>query len=145
MEKDMSQLYGVAIRREDGDHVVVVRDLPEVVTAGDSREEALRLAADAIAVAVAGRIEDEMDLPEPSPLKRGEVGMALPAQLAAKAAIYRAFRAAKIRKTELAARMGRNEVEIRRILDPRHGTKLAQLDEAARALGGRLAVAFEAG
>ena len=40
--------------------------------------------------------------------------------------------------------MGRNEAEARRILALRHGTKLDQLEEAAKALGGRLTVAFGA-
>ena len=64
---------------------------------------------------------------------------------AAKAAVYRAFKASGLKKVDLARQMGRNEVEVRRILDPHHGTKLGQLDEAARALGGRLSVAFEPG
>jgi hypothetical protein len=35
-------------------------------------------------------------------------------------------------------------MEVRRILDPRRGTKLDQLEEAARALGGHLSITFEA-
>ena len=51
--------YGVKVAVAGGDHVVSVRDLPEVVTSGDDFEEALRLAADAIAVVVTGRMADE--------------------------------------------------------------------------------------
>lgn len=80
-----------------------------------------------------------MDLPEPSAVRADEHAIPLPAPLAAKVAVYRAFKASGLRKTELAKRMNRNEVEVRRILNPRHGTKLDQLDEAAKALGGRLA------
>jgi antitoxin HicB len=68
----------------------------------------------------------------------------LPAQLAAKASVYAAWKRAKITKVDLARRLGRNEVEVRRILNPRYGTKLDQLEEAAKALGGRLVVEFEA-
>lgn len=139
----MSNVYGVAICQEGDDVVVAVRDLPEVVTSGDSTAQALALAADAIEVAVAGRIEDDMDLPSPSRLRKGEHPVALPAPLAAKAAVYRAFKRSGMKKVELARAMGRNEVEVRRILDPRHGTKLDQLEEAARALGGRLGISFE--
>ena len=140
----MSAQYGITVARKAGDFVVGVRDLPEVVTSGSNQEEALALAADAIEVAVTGRMEDDMDLPEPSARRKGEHAIALPARLAAKAAIYRAFKASGLRKTELSSRMSRNEVEVRRILNPRHGTKLDQLEEAARALGGRLDVSFEA-
>ena len=138
----MSEEYAAMISEEDGDFVVNVRDLPEVVTAGETLADALALAADAIEVAVAGRIEDEMDLDEPSAPLPGEHVVSIPARLGAKAAVYRAFRASGLRKTELASRMGRNETEVRRILNPRHGTKLDQLDEAARALGGRLVIGF---
>lgn len=142
MTETNEHAFAVAIREQEGDFVVSVRDLPEVVTSGDSLEEALVLAADAIEVAVAGRIEDEIDLPVPSAVGPREHTVALSAPLAAKAAVYSAWKAAGIRKTELARRMGRNEVEVRRILNPRHGTKLDQLDEAARALGGRLSISF---
>jgi antitoxin HicB len=141
----MADVFGVTLREDRGDFVVEVRDLPEVVTSGSTLEEALALAADAIEVAVAGRIEDDMDLPVPSRLREGEYAVSLPAPLAAKAAVYRAFKSSGLKKVELARRMDRNEVEVRRILNPRHGTKLDQLDEAARALGGRLAVTFEPG
>lgn len=136
-------LIGIDVRRDGADFVVSVRDLPEVVTSGDSLEHALDLASDAIEVAVAGRIEDGMDLPEPSPVQEGEHAIALPAPLAAKVAVYAAWKQSGLKKVELAKAMNRNEAEVRRILDPRHGTKLDQLDEAARALGGRLVVRFE--
>lgn len=137
-------IYGVAIHEEDGDHVVSVRDLPEVVTSGDTLAEALDLAADAIEVVVATYLEQDRDLPLPSPVREGEHAVALPAPLAAKAAVYRAWKRSGLKKTELARLMDRSETEVRRILNPRHGTKLDQLAEAAKQLGGRLVISFEA-
>lgn len=137
--------FGVAVTHEDDDFVVSVRDLPEVVTSGDSLDEALALAADAIEVAVAGRIEDGMELPTPSPIQEGEHAIALSAPLAAKVAIYAAWKRSGLKKVELAKALNRNEAEVRRILDPRYGTKLDQLAEAAKALGGRLVISFEPG
>lgn len=136
-------VYGVAIGRDGEDFVVAVRDLPEVVSSGFSLAEALELAADAIAVVVEGRMTDNDDLPQASTVRSGEHAVPLPAQLAAKASVYSAWKAANLSKSELARRLGRNETEVRRILDPHHGTKLEQLDEAARALGTRLVVAYE--
>jgi antitoxin HicB len=40
----------------------------------------------------------------------------------------------------LAKKLGVRETEIRRMLDPDHGTKLDRLDRAMRALGRRLVV-----
>lgn len=138
----MNWIYGTAIAEQDGDFVVSVRDLPEVVTSGDTLEEALALALDAIEVAVLGRIEEEAELPAPSAPAPGEHGVPLPAPLAAKASIYHLWRAAGISKSELARRMARGENEARRVLDPRHGTKLDMLAEAAKALGHRLVIGF---
>jgi antitoxin HicB len=135
--------YSARITKEDDDFVVSVRDLPEVVTSGASLNEALALAADAVEVAIAGRMDDDMDLPTPSPARRGEHRLPLPAQLSAKASVYSAWKEARLSKVELAKLLDRNEAEVRRILNPRHGTKLDQLEQAARALGGRLTVGFE--
>ena len=136
-------VFGASIEEHPGEFVVSVRDLPEVVTSGSSLQEALDLAADAIAVAVEGRMDDNEDLPQASPVRSGEHAIVLPAQLAAKASVYSAWKAAKMSKSVLARRLGRNETEVRRILDPHHGTKLEQLEEAAKALGTRLVVACE--
>ena len=135
--------YGVAIEHVDSEYVVSVRDLPEVVTAGYTLQEALDLAADAIEVIVEGRMDDNEDLPVPSTVEPGERVISLPAHLADKASVYAAWKAAHVSKSELARRLDRNETEVRRILDPHHGTKLDQLDQAARALGARLVIAFE--
>jgi antitoxin HicB len=135
--------YGVAIEHVDSEYVVSVRDLPEVVTAGYTLQEALDLAADAIEVIVEGRMDDNDDLPVPSTVEPDERAISLPAHLAAKASVYAAWKAAHVSKSELARRLDRNETEVRRILDPHHGTKLDQLDQAARALGARLVIAFE--
>lgn len=135
--------YGVSIARDGADCVVSVRDLPEVVTSGSSLQEALDLATDAVEVIVEGRMDDGEDLPRPSPVETGEHAVALPAHLAAKASVYSAWKEAKLSKTEFARRLGRNETEVRRILDPHHGTKLDQLEEAAKVLGKRLVIAVE--
>ncbi|MBA3518384.1 MAG: type II toxin-antitoxin system HicB family antitoxin [Rhizobiales bacterium] len=140
---DASWSYGINIDKKDGDFVVSARDLPEVVTSGGTFDEALALARDAIELAVTGRMEDGMNLTPPTLARKGEHIVSLPAQLAAKASIYSAWKAAGLSKMALARLLERNEAEVRRILNPRHATKLDQLEEAANALGGRLNISFE--
>lgn len=82
--------YSARITMEDDDFVVSVRDLPEVVTSGDTLEQALELAEDAIAAVVEWRIAKKMELPEPSPEEPGEHLVSLRAHLAEKAIRYRA-------------------------------------------------------
>jgi antitoxin HicB len=135
-------IYGVKIDQDEaGDHVVVVRDLPEVQTSGDTRGEALALAADAIKVAVASRMRHGEELDAPGRVAPGEVAIALELRLAAKATVYELWRRKGISKSELGRLMGRSETEARRVLDPDHGTKFDQIAEAARALGATRTIA----
>ena len=88
----MTIAYPMWLAWSKEDHAYHVRcgDLPEVLTAGSTKVEALEMAADALEVALAGRIEDEEDIPAPSKPRKREHLIALPAQLAAKLAVYRA-------------------------------------------------------
>ncbi len=116
------------------------RDLPQLVTGGATVAEALDMASDALEVVVAGHMAMGEDIPPPSAPESGERLVSVPAPMAAKAAVWRAWRVSGISKSELARRMGVAENEVRRVLDPNHATRLDRLDQAARALGARLVV-----
>jgi antitoxin HicB len=138
----MPWIYGVKIEEDvAGDQVVTVRDLPEVQTSGDTRAEALALAADAIRVAVGSRMRHNEELDAPSPIVVGEIAVALDLTLAAKATVYVLWRRSGLTKSELGRRMDRSETEARRVLDPDSGAKLDKIEEAARALGATLTIA----
>ena len=68
----------------------------------------------------------------------------LPAQTAAKAALYCALRQAHLTQVELAARLHCDEKEVRRLLDPRHASKLARLETARAVLGQQLVIGVQA-
>ena len=134
-------VYIIEIRPEAGEFHAYCKDLPEAVAAGATEADALREMGQAIVAAVRGRMKDGMDLVPP--VSRGDGSrVALPTRLAAKAAVYSAWRASGLSKVALGERIGRSETEVRRLLDPDYGTKLDQLGEAADALGGRLSIAF---
>jgi antitoxin HicB len=122
---------------------VTFADVPEAITQGDSLGECLEQAADCLEEAIAARIEDGMDLPEPSEAAVRQHLADLPLQTALKAALYVSAREAGVSETELGRRLDVDEREARRILDPRYGTKLPTLEralpcpgEAAGASGG---------
>jgi antitoxin HicB len=58
----------------------------------------------------------------------------------AKAALYLALYESGVSKKQLAARLGCDEKEVRRLLDPRHPSKLPRLQTALAVLGRRLAL-----
>ena len=92
------------------------------------------------AIALLDYLERGKPLPKSRAKSRGLVEVAIPPDVAAKLAVLEAFAAAGISKSELARRIGKDEKEVRRILDPRHPTKLPALTAALRALGKRLVV-----
>jgi len=123
---------------EGGGLVVSFPDIPEALTSGSNLEEALAMAEDCLEEAIAGRIGDGEDIPAPSRLAPGSHAVTLPAQMALKAALYLAMRERHISKAALASLMDVNEKEVRRILDPHHGTKLPTIEKALRTLGKRI-------
>ena len=123
--------------RKDGGYVVTCRDIPEAITQGETADEALCEAEGALQAAIEGRIEDGLDIPATSQAKRGERLAATPITTALKAAVYIALRDSGISKSEFARRMNVNEKEARRMLDPKHPTKVPTLERALAALGRR--------
>ncbi len=128
---------------QDEGFVVTCRDLPEVITQGETIDNALAEAADALDEAFAARIDDGLVIPPPSPLQEGEYLVAPPVETAIKAGLYLALRESMISKSELARRLGVNEKTVRRMLDPHYVSKLPRMVEAIQALGKRLVIAVE--
>ena len=124
--------------------VVTFRDVPEAITQGKGEKDAVWQAADCLEEAIAGRIADGKEIPKPSKATRTERPITLPAPMAAKAALYLAMREARMNNVQLARKLGCDEREVRRMLDPRHPTKLLRIIEALEALGKRLVVSVEA-
>jgi antitoxin HicB len=129
---------------QDGGFVVTFPDVPEAITQGDDVPEALQQAADCLEEAIAGRIRRHASIPTASPVGPNQYAIPLPAQTAAKAALYLAIRQANITKTELAERLDCDEKEVRRLLDPRHASKLSRLESALAALGQHLVIGVQA-
>jgi antitoxin HicB len=128
---------------QDGGFVVTFVDVPEAITQGDDVPEALQQAADCLDEAIAGRIRRHDAIPEPSPVEAGQYTVAVPAQTAAKAALYVALRQTQLTQVELATRLQCDEKEVRRLLDPRHASKLSRLAAALALLGQQLVIGVQ--
>jgi antitoxin HicB len=125
---------------EDGGYVVTFRDIPEAITQGDSISECLREAVDCLEEAIASRINNNREIPQPSSFQAGEYLVELPLMMVFKTLVYQAFREKEINKTQLARQLNVDEKEIRRILNPRHGTKLSTIERVLSALGKKIEV-----
>ena len=88
----------------DGDQTVVTfPDVPGAITYGDTVEEALARAPDALLTVFDALIKDRRDIPAPSPTKGPAI--ALPALESAKLALYDTLRTARVSKAELGRRL----------------------------------------
>jgi antitoxin HicB len=123
-----------------GGFVVTFPDVPEAVTQGDTMEEAMAMASEALELALTFYTEKWADLPEASQLKRGMRMVRVPALSEAKFRLYSALRGAGIRKVELARRMKCSPSQVDRLLDIAHHSRLDQIEAAFASIGKRLAI-----
>src|ERR1035437_8564537 len=128
---------------EEGGFIVTCRDLPQLITQGEDVTDALAEAADAMDEVFATYMIAGLECPHPSKKKRGEYLVAPPAETMAKAALSVAMKAACVSKVQLAKRLGVNEKEVRRLLDPHYGSKLPRIAQAISLLGKRLVIDLE--
>jgi antitoxin HicB len=147
MKEAIVRTFAYPAKFERGDKtgvlVVTFRNLPEAITQGNGEKDALWQAADCLEEAIAGRIADGREIPSATRPARGERMIPVPAPMAAKAALYLAMREAGITNVQLARKLGCDEKEVRRMLDPRHPTKLPRIKEALDVFGKRLVVSVE--
>jgi antitoxin HicB len=127
----------------DGRWLTRFPDLPGAATDGVDKREAFLEAADCLEEALAGCIARREDIP-PASAAAGRPTVSPGAVIAAKAALYTAIRRNGLRNTDLARRLGCNEAEIRRMLNPRHATKIGRLENALAAVGESLVIEVRA-
>ena len=136
--------YPAGVEPDDaGFWLVTFRDFPEAATDARTRDAALREAVDCLEEAVAGRLKRGDDIPVPSPCRPGEALITLPALHAMKAALYQTLRGAHLSQSGLAAKLGKDEKEIRRLLDPEHASRTPAMEEALRQMGKRVRIVVD--
>jgi len=116
-------------------------DVPEALTCGQDETEALRLAQEALVLALTeGYMAVRRSVPTPSKPKRGQHTVAVPPLVAAKLAVYQAMLEEGVTQVELAARLCQDDRQVRRLLDVKHRSRLDMLDRALHALGRQMVV-----
>jgi antitoxin HicB len=141
------QSFVYRARFEPGDRrgwfVVSFADVPEAITDGKGMGEALRNAEEALGLALLSYVDRELPLPKPKARSADLVPVAVAPDVAAKLALLEAVRERGLSKAAFARMINRDEKEVRRMLDPKHPTKIATLAEALRILGKRLVIGVE--
>ena len=126
--------YPVEITKDDnGTWLVTSRDLPELVTYGETQEEALSHAVEALELVLSIYIDKGMLVPKPSPARqRPIVQPSLSARM--KLILYIELKEAKMRKLMLAKKMGIKPQQINRLFDLKHKSRIDQIESAFHAL-----------
>lgn len=125
--------YPVNLEPDTGGYVVSFPDIPEALTQGDDREEALAMARDALVTAFDFYFEDGRPVPAPGPVIGDYVDV--PASVAAKVLLLNAFLASGLTQVELASRMGIKKQEVTRLFNLHHSTKIDTIQKALAVLG----------
>jgi antitoxin HicB len=127
----MSLTYPIKLEADDnGTLLVTCPALPEVTTFGEDEADAIEHARDAIEEAIAARMADGREVPEPKG-KRGVLVIFANANIVKGRALPRE----NITRAELTRRLNWKRESVDRLFRLNHATRLDQFDAAFRALG----------
>jgi antitoxin HicB len=131
--------YPLKVHKEkDGGCWLSFPDIPRCYTNGDSVEDAMKHALDAIETGLDYYFDNYVPIPLPSPAKRGQKFIELPPPVAAKVLLHNEMVRQKVRPIDLARKMGIPRQELTRVLNLKHNTKIETTARALAALGKRL-------
>ena len=125
MTPDVEEGYGF---------MVTFPDIRGAVTGGDTWEESLFLADDAIIAALGIYIRRGRDIPAPSRLQDGQVLITVSPLQSAKLALYSAMRERGVSKSDLAHTLGVSESDVANLLDLDFDSTAPQVDDALKAV-----------
>jgi len=136
----MQQAYPVILTKDGNSIIAEFPNVPEALTVGSDKDNALEWAEDALVVALSGYVDDRRDIPKPSRPKAGQETIVLPPLIASKLVIYQAMRDQNITQTDLAAKLHCDARQVRRLLDLDHHSRMDLIDDALHALGKKLVI-----
>jgi antitoxin HicB len=125
-------------RAREGGWNIRFRDLPDAISQAGEGEDVIDVAEGCLQATIEGRLLYGKEVPKPTEPLPGEVPVAVPIETATKAALFAAVAASGSSRVALAKALGMDEKEIRRMLDPRHSSKLPRIARVLRSLGKEL-------
>jgi antitoxin HicB len=133
--------YAVRLIPDDNGTVrVEVPDLPGTNTFGEDAEDALGHAVDAIDSMLEFLMDDRRPIPRPK--ARGHY-VALPPLKEAKLQLYELMRRRNVRKADLARMLDWRPMQVDRLFNLQHNSRIDQLQQAFAVLGKELVMTLE--
>lgn len=122
-------------------YFVQFSNLPEAMTEGETLEEALANAAEALSLVLDHYLEQERKIPRPSRARKGQ--RLVPPDAKTQSALLVRWARGDRSLADLARSLDTSWPAAARLEDPRHSPTLRNLERAATALGKRLVISFE--
>ena len=88
----------------NGSYLVLCPDIPEMVSVGNTVDEALKEALDGLETAFMIYMDDRRAIPMPTAAKAGDYTVRIPVKVAAKVLLFNEMIAQKVTKAEMARR-----------------------------------------
>lgn len=120
---------------EDGGFVVTFVDIPEAITQGETEEEAMRMAQEALDTALEFYFDENRPVPLPSRIKRGQRSVELAASVSAKLLLLNEMIRQKVRPAELARRLQTTPQQVNRLTSIHHTSRIDGIAAAMKAMG----------
>ena len=135
-------MYPVQLDKDEeaASFAVSFPDIPEAHTFGNTVDDSLMHAADALESALDFYFDDKRPVPLPSTPAPGQHVVELPISLSAKILLLNEMLAQQVRPAELARRLHTTPQEVNRLTNLHHATKIDGIADAMKALGKRLVV-----
>ena len=133
--------YPVVVEQDEETKQFIVEfvDMPGTFSDGDTFDEALLNAADALETALFYLMQERKPIPLASPLN-SRPGVALSVLIAGKVALYNAMLATGTRKSDLARKLNIAPMLVDRLLSLKHKSRIEQIETALALLDKRLLV-----
>jgi antitoxin HicB len=132
--KNGTEAYKININWEIDTWLVTFPDFPEGVADGETQEEALENAVEALEACILFRIEEDAEIPEGS-ANEGELFVSPRPIIQAKLRLYGELKRQGVKQAELARRMGVSKAQVSRLLDWTHHSRFDEFTKAFKALG----------
>jgi antitoxin HicB len=126
--------------QEEVGFVVTFPYIPEAITQGENKIDALARAQDALESALEFYFEGAESVPEPSNVTPGQEYVELPASVSAKVLLLNEMVRQAVRPADLARRLDTTPQEVNRLTNLRHATKIDRIAGALKVLGKTLEI-----
>lgn len=138
---ETSIIYAAKITSEDQGYRVSFRDLSHVFSEGETLQEAILNAKEALEILLAQMAKEDWPIPDPSPLKHGEIAIVVNPEIAVPVLLYHLRKAQRVTMTQVAKSMGVSYQRYQNLESGKNMT-LKSLNKVAKALSTMVEIRF---